>query len=47
MAVELITVQGKSNSELLALIDSCDIVADQLVIGWYAMFAIEGMLHLG
>lgn len=43
MAVELITVQGKSNSELLALIDSCDIVADQLVIGWYAMFAIEGM----
>lgn len=41
--VELVMVQGLPNSELRTLIADCDLVADQLIIGWYAMFAIEGM----
>lgn len=41
--VELVMVQGVPNTELKKMIDDCDIVADQLVIGWYAMFAIEAM----
>ncbi|EJM82757.1 glycosyltransferase family protein [Pseudomonas sp. GM60] len=41
--VELIMVQGVPNAELKKMISDCDIVADQLVIGWYAMFAIEAM----
>jgi hypothetical protein len=41
--VELVEIQGISNEQVLALIDEADIVADQLVIGWYAMFALEGM----
>ena len=41
--VELIIVQGIPNDKLKDLIDDCDIIADQLIIGWYAMFAIEGM----
>jgi hypothetical protein len=41
--VELVMVQGVPNAELKKLISECDIVADQLVIGWYAMFAIEAM----
>jgi len=41
--VELVMAQGLPNSELRTLIAGCDVVADQLIIGWYAMFAIEGM----
>lgn len=41
--VELKFVQRKSNKEIRQLILEADIIADQLVIGWYAMFAIEGM----
>lgn len=41
--VELVLVQKIPNSEVLKLIAECDIVADQLIIGWYAMTAIEGM----
>ncbi|SMF17096.1 Glycosyltransferase involved in cell wall bisynthesis [Pseudomonas sp. LAMO17WK12:I1] len=41
--VELVMVQGVPNAELKRMISDCDIVADQLVIGWYAMFAIEAM----
>lgn len=41
--VELVMVQGVPNAELKMMISDCDIVADQLVIGWYAMFAIEAM----
>ena len=41
--VELVMVQGVPNAELKKLIIECDIIADQLVIGWYAMFAIEAM----
>jgi hypothetical protein len=41
--IELIMAQGLPNEKIQELIQDCDIVADQLIIGWYAMFAIEGM----
>lgn len=41
--IELIMVQGIPNTQLRALMESCDVIADQLIIGWYAMFAIEAM----
>mgnify|MGYP000264546835 CR=1 FL=1 len=41
--IELIMAQGVSNEKIQELIRDCDIIADQLLIGWYAMFAIEGM----
>ncbi len=41
--IELILVQGLPNVEIRRLIESVDLVADQLIIGWYAMFAIEAM----
>lgn len=41
--LELIIVEKKSNEEILQLIQGVDIVADQFIIGWYAMFAIEAM----
>jgi glycosyltransferase involved in cell wall biosynthesis len=43
VAVELVMVQGVPNSHLRKLMESCDVIADQLIIGWYAMFAIEAM----
>jgi len=42
--VELILAERMSNEEIRTLLTSVDIVADQLIIGWYAMFAIEGMV---
>ncbi len=41
--IELILVEKKSNQEILELISTVDLVIDQLIIGWYAMFAIEAM----
>lgn len=41
--VELVVVTKTPNHELRRLIAECDIVADQLVVGWYAMFALEAM----
>ncbi|MDL2279093.1 hypothetical protein LJC15_00315 [Desulfovibrio sp. OttesenSCG-928-G11] len=41
--VELQLVQNMPNSELQERIKGADIIADQLIVGWYAMFAIEGM----
>ena len=41
--INLKLVEKKSNSEILNLINESDIIADQFVIGWYAMFAIEAM----
>jgi len=41
--VELVLVQKRPNHEILDLIKDCDIVADQLIIGWYAMTALEAM----
>lgn len=41
--VELVRVEGVPNTEIHELMASCDVVADQFVVGWYAMFALEGM----
>lgn len=42
--IELVLVEKLSNLEILELILSVDLVIDQLIVGWYAMFAIEAML---
>jgi glycosyltransferase involved in cell wall biosynthesis len=41
--IELVVVQGLPNLRVRQLMAECDILADQFIIGWYAMFAIEGM----
>lgn len=41
--VELILVEKRPNEEIRRLITEVDVVVDQLIIGWYAMFAIEAM----
>lgn len=41
--VELVLVERVPNSEIKRLMSTIDIVADQLVVGWYAMFALEAM----
>ncbi|MDP4092258.1 MAG: hypothetical protein Q8920_02765 [Bacillota bacterium] len=41
--IELIIAEKVSNEEIRKLMTEVDIVADQLIVGWYAMFAIEAM----
>ena len=41
--IELILVEKQPNEKVLELIQEVDIIADQFIIGWYAMFAIEAM----
>jgi glycosyltransferase involved in cell wall biosynthesis len=41
--IELVMVEKVPNAELMELMASVDIVADQLIIGWYAMTCLEGM----
>ncbi|WP_178963728.1 glycosyltransferase [Pseudomonas gingeri] len=41
--IELLMVERVPNEEVRRLILEADIIVDQLVIGWYAMFAIEAM----
>ena len=41
--IELILLQGVPNAEIRRAMENADLVADQFVIGWYAMFAIEAM----
>lgn len=43
VAIELVLVEKAPNAEVLAAIAAADVVVDQLVIGWYAMFALESM----
>ena len=43
VAIELTLMEGRPNHEVRHLIAGADLVVDQLVIGWYAMFAIEAM----
>jgi len=43
LPIKLQVVQKVSNSQLKKMIEEADIIADQIVIGWYAMFALEGM----
>ena len=40
---ELLLAERLPNSEVKRLIKESDIIIDQLIIGWYAMFAIEAM----
>ena len=41
--VELVLVEKMPNDQLRKLMMNIDVVADQLIIGWYAMFALEAM----
>ena len=41
--VELVLLQGKPNTEVLEAMSKVDVVADQLIVGWYAMFSMEAM----
>lgn len=41
--IELIILRGVPNSQIQEVMSSVDLVADQFVMGWYAMFAIEAM----
>ena len=41
--VQIRLLEGVSNAEIREAIAETDIVADQLVVGWYAMFALEAM----
>jgi glycosyltransferase involved in cell wall biosynthesis len=43
LPVELVLVQGKPNDEARREYGRADVVADQFLIGAYALFAIEGM----
>jgi len=42
-AIELSVIEGVTNPELIEMIRDADVVIDQLIFGWYAMFALEGM----
>lgn len=41
--IELIILQKVPNEKIKRMISNADIIADQLVIGWYGMFAVEAM----
>lgn len=43
MDIELVMVERVPNEEVRRLILEADVIVDQLIIGWYAMFAIEAM----
>jgi hypothetical protein len=42
-AIELVSVSGVPNSEVLALFASCDVVADQFIAGFHGYTALEAM----
>ena len=41
--IDLKIVENKSNQDVIKAIMEADIVIDQIIVGWYAMFAIEAM----
>src|SRR5579871_1996309 len=41
--IELVRVQGVPNHEVIALFQSCDLIADQFIAGFHGYTAIEGM----
>lgn len=43
LEIELILIEKKPNLEVKKEMLLADLVIDQLIIGWYAMFALEGM----
>ncbi len=42
-SIELVIAEKVSNEKVKELISKADIIADQLIVGWYAMFAVEAM----
>ncbi|MDP2654487.1 MAG: hypothetical protein Q8Q08_10735 [Candidatus Omnitrophota bacterium] len=43
VAIELVLCEKVPNDKIREMIHTADIVADQLIVGWYAMFALEAM----
>lgn len=43
LPIELVLAEKLPNDQIRELMMSVDVVADQLIIGWYAMFALEAM----
>lgn len=41
--IEITLLEQRPNAEVLTAIADADVVVDQIVIGWYAMFALESM----
>lgn len=41
--IKYIRLQGKTNDEVLRIIEEADIVIDQIIGGWHGMFALEAM----
>jgi glycosyltransferase involved in cell wall biosynthesis len=41
--IELVILERVPNEKVKEMISTVDIVADQLIIGWYGMFAVEAM----
>lgn len=42
-AIELVLLERVPNDEIKSAMQGVDLVADQFVVGWYAMFALEAM----
>jgi hypothetical protein len=42
-AIELVRIQGVPNSEVIALFETCDLIADQFIAGFHGYTALEGM----
>lgn len=43
VAIELSILEGVHNDQVREFMADCDVVCDQLIVGWYAMFALEAM----
>ncbi|NGX43529.1 MAG: hypothetical protein K940chlam7_01827 [Chlamydiae bacterium] len=43
LPVELVIIEKMPNEKIRECMETVDVVADQLIIGWYGMIAIEGM----
>lgn len=43
IAIEFTILERVPNSEIRKAIAEADVIADQLIVGWYAMFALEAM----
>lgn len=41
--IQLVLIEKRPNHEVQELIRTSDLIVDQLIVGWYAMFAIEAM----
>lgn len=41
--IELIVIEKVPHEQLKRIMETVDVVADQLIIGWYGNFAVEGM----